>query len=140
MRRQGFTLIELMIVVMIIGVLAAIAIPTFYTMRGRASEAIVKSNAHIVQVSAEDFVAQNAGTYAIDDMTPLPSGDTLPDLLPNALENPFDAAGAVVVWNGPAVNQGEVGYDSTGLEGLGYHIDGLGLKSVQVILLTNSGL
>jgi type IV pilus assembly protein PilA len=61
---KGFTLIELMIVVVIIGILAAIAIPNFIAMQNRAKEGSTKANMHTFQLAAEDFGVQNDGAYA----------------------------------------------------------------------------
>ena len=53
--KKGFTLIELMIVVAIIGILAAIAIPNFLNFRNKAKSAEAKSNLGAIRSCEETY-------------------------------------------------------------------------------------
>lgn len=64
--RRGFTLMELMVVVVIIGILAAIAIPNYVSLTARAKEASVKQNMHTLQIAIEDFKVINGYLYPVN--------------------------------------------------------------------------
>ena len=58
MRRQGFTLIELMVVIAVIGLLAAIAIPRFTNITKDAEVAQIQANRKNIQTALHMYLAK----------------------------------------------------------------------------------
>ena len=60
--QNGFTLVEMLVVIAIIGILASLAIPNMTKARNKAKEAEVKANLHVIQAALERFYTDN-GQY-----------------------------------------------------------------------------
>ncbi len=61
LRKKGFTLVEIMIVIMIIGLLAAISMPSYKKAREDARKALCQQSQRVVREATEMYLFENAG-------------------------------------------------------------------------------
>jgi len=66
---KGFTLVEIMIVVVIIGLLAAMAIPAFQKVRTNSQDKAVLNNARQISAGADQYYLENGvSTVTLSDL------------------------------------------------------------------------
>jgi prepilin-type N-terminal cleavage/methylation domain-containing protein len=89
--RKGFTLIELMAVVLILAILAGVALPKFFNYASQAKEASCKGTLGGVRAGIANYYANKAistGTPTYPTLALLTSGATMQEAIP---ENPYNS-------------------------------------------------
>lgn len=68
-REAGFTLVELMIVMTIIGILSAIAIPSYIRSVKKANEAVLREDLHTIRTAIDSYtVDKEKAPQSLDDL------------------------------------------------------------------------
>ena len=68
--QKGFTLIEVATACIVIGILAAFAIPNYSGAKDKAHSAAMKADLHAIAVAEEQYAAENHGQYLPGTATP----------------------------------------------------------------------
>jgi len=96
-KSEGFTLVELMVVVLIIGILVAIAIPVFNAAKSNAQKKSCWANQRTLEGSAQQYAADNNGTIPATVAALIPTYIKVEPKCPeaDATGYGFDASGTI---------------------------------------------
>jgi len=84
MKKRGFSVVELLIVVAILGIMAAIVVPQFQSQSTRAKGAVAKDSLRVLRSAIELYTAQHSGIppgYENDDPQIAPTSASFNDQL-----------------------------------------------------------
>jgi len=123
--KKGFTLIELMVVVAIIGVLALLGLRLYTGQQQKAKDAIVKANAGTVHTLVQSELA---------DGTLSDAATVVSDMGTAGMQNPYTSGGVVVEAHGTGSpsEEGVVTVEMSGGDGDYFIIRGYGAGKEQV--------
>ena len=111
-KKEGFTLIELMIVVAIIGILAAIAIPKFADLIRKSNEGATKGNLGSVRSALSIYYGDQEGLYPQTPNALTISGDYMASI-PKAKTPTYHGDSSTFTLNTSDDDQAGWGYNNT---------------------------
>jgi len=95
-KSKGFTLIELLIVMAVIAILIAIAIPSFRGMQNEARKTKAQGDLRVLKVAVESYYKNNANQYPAETNYQTTLLGASPRILESSLYDPFGATTSTV--------------------------------------------
>lgn len=78
LNKKGFSLVELMIVVVIMGILIAVAIPLYGAITDNAKNKTCKNNVKVIQQNAANYYAMHSVVATTDDLAAMFDNGKMP--------------------------------------------------------------
>jgi prepilin-type N-terminal cleavage/methylation domain-containing protein len=100
MSSGGFTLVELMIVVAIVGVLAAVTTPEYKRLYRQTSEGMTRGNLGVLRSALSIYYSDNDGIYPYDNLDSLIQSQKYLQKIPLKRTPPYHGEGATVTGGG----------------------------------------